>query len=84
MECLGFEKLLEFETTVVDILRFYIDYQENWNVDDDVIEKIFKKLFKVATKQETVIISLLAENDHYDLREAAEKIVNPPAAESAA
>ena len=67
----AFIQLIGFCKTTPEVLEFYLDYVENWDTDDDVVEKMLERLFSVTTLEETKIISILATEDDA-LREAAE------------
>ncbi len=72
LESFAFIQILGLKSTPQDILRFYFDYVENWDTDDDVTDAIFEKLFGLATRQEVQIISVMAGEDDA-LREAADE-----------
>lgn len=67
----AFVQLLLLRQTAPEILEFYLEYVENWDTDDDVVEKMLERLFSVATPEEAKIISILATEDD-DLRGAAD------------
>ncbi len=74
LENFAFVQILSFKKTPQDIIRFYLDYCEDWSTDDDVVEAIFDKLFGLTTRQEAQIVSALAGEDDA-LRDAADEFL---------
>lgn len=70
-------KLVNFCTSAVDLLEYFLDYVDNWENEDKVLEAIYDKLFSVATRQELQIISkLAAQFDNGDcLHEAVDEFL---------
>ena len=63
LETIAFRRILENHATPPDILRFYLDYVDNWETDEGVVDEILEKLFSLTTRREVEIIALLGADE---------------------
>ncbi len=70
LENIAFIHLIRAKKTVDGALELYLDYQDNYSTDSDVLDKMFEHIFSLATPSEVKIIARLTGDD--DLRTAAE------------